>query len=162
GEHAGDAFGLVADEALRVARAVEALVIGAGETGVGRQHRAARQHALAHVRVQAHALAFGHRERTRLLPRSRGHGDAADVVHAAGDAGRVHAVVVGAEFAHGAFGKFAHPRRVVDGEHGEQVDKARHGRRHVVDVGSGDGGDAAGLTANGFVPYRVGRGYEVR
>ncbi len=73
-------------QAARIACAVHALVVVAGDLGDLLESVDPAQNAGGEVRVQAHALEFGRRQRRRLGPDLVGDTDAAQIVHVAGPA----------------------------------------------------------------------------
>ena len=96
-----------------VARAVEALVVRAGQLPDRRQRRRLREGALREVRMEPHALPFPEAEGTRLLPDRVRHAQAADVVGKRGAPHERHGVGPEAHPPGSRLGKLGHAGRVL-------------------------------------------------
>ena len=113
---------------------VEALVVPAGNRGDGRQRVAAREDALAVVRVQADALLLRRTQRCRLLPRARGHADPPEVMQQCRESHVVLLTLVEPERLRSLRDQPLDPGRVPKCERGLEVGDVRESARDLFNL----------------------------
>ena len=123
-------------KSVRVAAAVEPLVVlgGAGDDRL--QRRDPREHALGQVRVGTGPFALHQRPRLRRVPHSAGHADHPDVVDGTASA-KVRGVVLGHPHDSGRFGgQFGDASRMPETERGLEVGEVAQRIERGVELGS--------------------------